>query len=237
MQVIMNKNIIAIDGPAAAGKGTISKQICDKYGFISLDTGSLYRAITIALIKSDFFLNITDEAELDIPTAVNMANELARTHKILEWAKNPEIRSKETNKYVPIIAKIPEIRAVMKSYQKQFVDNPPPLADGSKPAGVVMEGRDIGTVVCPDAPLKFYVTASPEARAERRLKDFIAQGDVNSTFDEILESIKQRDEMDIKRPNSPLKPADDAIIIDTTKLDITAAFTEIDKWIKQRFGL
>ena len=190
------------------------------------------------MIESDFFLAVTGElSDANIEFAVNLTKKLTASHEILTYAKNPNIRSKATNTYVPIIAKIPEIRQVMKTYQKQFVTNPPKLPNGQVPKGVVIEGRDIGTVVCPDAPLKFYITASAEARAERRLKDFIAQGEVNSTFDEILASIKQRDEMDMNRPNSPLKPADDAIIIDTTNLDITSAFSEIDKWIKQRLDL
>ena len=238
----MNKNIIAIDGPAAAGKGTLSKQICNKYDFISLDTGSLYRAITVALIESDFFLAKLDAPVPEITTdkvavAVKLAEELAHTHKILDYAKNPEIRSKTTNKYVPIVAKIPEIRAVMKAYQRQFVENPPLFPDGRTAKGVVIEGRDIGSVICPDAPLKFYITASAEARAKRRLKEFIDQGEVNSTFDEILASIKARDEMDMNRPNSPLKPAQDAIIIDTTDFDVSQTFDKVDNFIKQRLDV
>lgn len=205
-----NTNIIAIDGPAGAGKGTLTKKLCEHYGFAGLDTGSLYRAITLCLIEQK---NNMDN--LDIANAIKVTQELSDTHKILEYAKNPAIRSQLTNKYVASVAKIPEIRQIMRAYQTDFAQNPPPLSDGTPAKGAIIEGRDIGTVICPNAPIKFFITASPETRASRRLKEYLDQGE-SASYQEVLASIIARDEADRNRPTSPLKQADDAILIDTS---------------------
>lgn len=226
-----NKNIIAIDGPAGAGKGTLTKKLCKHYKFAGLDTGSLYRAITLCLIKMG-----TDMDKLDEQFATDVAERLSDTHEILTYAKNPEIRSQLTNKYVASVAKIPELRKIMRKYQTNFAINPPPLEDGTPAKGAIIEGRDIGTVICPDAPVKFFMTANAETRASRRLKQYLDQGET-ANYQEVLESIIARDEADRTRETSPMKQADDAIVIDTSINDKEQTFEMAKKIIKEKLNL
>ncbi|MBD5397968.1 (d)CMP kinase [bacterium] len=226
-----NKNIIAIDGPAGAGKGTLTKKLCEHYKFAGLDTGSLYRAITLCLIKMG-----TDMDKLDEQFATDVAERLSDTHEILTYAKNPEIRSQLTNKYVASVAKIPELRKIMRKYQTKFAINPPSLEDGTPAKGAIIEGRDIGTVICPDAPVKFFMTANAETRASRRLKQYLDQGET-ANYQEVLESIIARDEADRTRETSPMKQADDAIVIDTSINDKEQTFEMAKKIIKEKLNL
>ncbi len=207
---MINTNIIAIDGPAGAGKGTLTKKLCEHYCFAGLDTGSLYRAITLCLIENNQDMN-----NINLEIAIKTTKELSETHKILEYAKNPKIRSQLTNKYVANIAKIPEIREIMRQYQIDFGNNPPNLENGLPAKGAIIEGRDIGTVICPNAPIKFFITATPETRASRRLKEYLDQGE-SASYQEVLASIIARDETDRTRTTSPMIQAKDAILIDTS---------------------
>ena len=228
---MVNKNIIAIDGPAGAGKGTLTKKLCDYYGFAGLDTGSLYRAITLCMIEMEH-----DMENINVEFAIELTRKLSDTHKILEYAKNPQIRSQLTNKYVASVAKIPELRAIMREYQIGFGDNPPCLENGENAKGAIIEGRDIGTVICPNAPVKFFITASPETRASRRLKQYIDQGE-SASYQEVLASIIARDEADRTRATSPMKQADDAILIDTSLNNKEQTFEIAKKVINERLGL
>ncbi len=226
-----NKNIIAIDGPAGAGKGTLTKKLCEYYGFAGLDTGSLYRAITLCLIEIGH-----DMEHLDEKFATETAQKLSDTHEILTYAKNPNIRSQLTNKYVANVAKIPELRAIMRKYQIDFALFPPNLPDGRKAKGAIIEGRDIGTVICPNAPIKFYITATAEARASRRLKEYLDRGE-SASYQEVLASIIKRDETDSHRASSPLKQADDAILINTSENNKEQTFEIAKKIIDERFKI
>lgn len=226
-----NKNIIAIDGPAGAGKGTLTKKLCEYYGFAGLDTGSLYRAITLCLIKEKH-----DMENLDETYATKTAERLSLSHEILIYAKNPEIRSQLTNKYVASVAKIPDLRMIMRKYQTDFAIHPPKLEDGSKAKGAIIEGRDIGTVICPNAPIKFYITANPETRASRRLKEYLDRGE-SASYQEVLASIIARDEMDSHRSTSPLKQAEDAIVINTSENNKEQTFEIAKKVINERLKI
>jgi cytidylate kinase len=194
--------IIAIDGPAASGKGTLGKKLAAHFGLHHLDTGLLYRAVAKTMMDARQPYN-------DVAKAVAAA-------KSLDPARFDEaaLKSDAVSETASIVSAIPEVRAVLVVLQREFA---------AKPPGVVMDGRDIGTVILPDAPVKIFVTASPEARAARRAKEFAAQG---RAVDEaaVLADILRRDERDRTRAVAPMKPAADAHLLDTTNLDIDAAF-------------
>jgi cytidylate kinase len=194
--------IIAIDGPAASGKGTLGKKLAAHFGLRHLDTGLLYRAVAKSLTDSGGGYD-------DIARAVTAA-------KALDPARFDEavLKSQPVGEAASIVSAIPEVRAVLVKLQREFAAEPP---------GAVMDGRDIGTVICPDADVKIFVTASPETRARRRAREFAQQG---QPIDEaaVLADILRRDERDRSRPVAPMKPADDAHLLDTTDLDIEGAF-------------
>ena len=194
--------VIALDGPAASGKGTLARRLATHYGLRHLDTGLTYRAVALALL--DAGLPLDDEAH-----AVEAARrlDLARldravlsAHRVGEAASN--------------VAVMPALRRVLVDKQREFARTPP---------GAVLDGRDIGTVVCPDADAKLYVTASAQVRAKRRHDEILALGG-QADFDEILADIRRRDARDEGRADSPLKPAADAHLLDTSQMDIEAAF-------------
>ncbi|MDQ0420395.1 cytidylate kinase [Peteryoungia aggregata LMG 23059] len=194
--------IIAIDGPAAAGKGTLSRRIAEAYGFHHLDTGLTYRATAKALL--DAGLPLDDEAIAE-GVALNLDlggldRDVLSAHHIGEAASK--------------IAVMPAVRRALVEAQRSFSTRLP---------GTVLDGRDIGTVVCPQAAVKLYVTASPEVRARRRHDEIIAKG-LDADFDAIFADVKIRDERDMGRADSPLKPAEDAHLLDTSEMSIEAAF-------------
>lgn len=193
---------IAIDGPAAAGKGTLSRRIAETYGFHHLDTGLTYRATAKALLDAGLPLN--DEAVAEkIALEVDLAG-LDRT--VLSRHDIGEAASK-------IAVMTPVRRALVKAQQRFALKEP----------GTVLDGRDIGTVVCPEAPVKLYVTASADVRARRRYDEILANGG-SGDYDAIFAEVKKRDERDMGRADSPLKPAEDAHLLDTSEMSIEAAF-------------
>jgi cytidylate kinase len=195
--------IIAIDGPAAAGKGTLSRRIAETYGFHHLDTGLTYRATAKALL--DAGLPLDDEA-----VAQKMARDVdlaALDRSVLAVHSVGEAASR--------IAVMPSVRRALVEAQRAFSQRLP---------GTVLDGRDIGTVVCPDAAVKLYVTASPEVRARRRFDEIVASGKA-ADYAAIFDEVKTRDERDMGRSDSPLKPAPDAHLLDTSEMSIEAAFS------------
>ena len=208
--------IIAIDGPAASGKGTLARKLASHYGFSYLDTGLTYRAVADELLKRRLPLNDEDIA-LKTASLIDFGS-LDRTH--LSEHEIGEAASKV---------------AVMGRLRKTLVDMQKAFAEQSK--GAVLDGRDIGTVVCPDADVKLYIIATPEVRAERRYNEMVGKGE-KADYNAILADLKRRDERDMKRAESPLKPAKDAHLLDTTKLSIEGAFAAacaiIDPIIEKR---
>lgn len=202
--------IITIDGPAAAGKGTLAGAIAKKYGLAYFDTGMVYRAVGLGMILGNH--NLEDE-----PAAEKLARELTFP-QMMELSKNPDFRSPQGGKAASIVSAYPSVRKALLKMQQDFASNPV-FADGSAANGAIYDGRDTGTVVCPDADVKIFITASPEVRAERRLKEFKAKG-IDISFDEVLRDVKSRDERDANRASAPMKPADDAVIFDTSALGI-----------------
>jgi len=193
--------IIAIDGPAASGKGTLGKRLAAHYGLRHLDTGLIYRAVAKTLL---------DEGKnpSDVAAATNAA-------KALDPFRFDEVALKAYNisEAASIVSAIPEVRTALLAFQREFAGKPP---------GAVLDGRDIGTVICPDADVKIYVTATPEVRARRRVAEYRAQGrNIDET--DVLADIIKRDKRDQNRAVAPLKQASDAHLLDTTHLDIDAA--------------
>jgi len=200
---------IAIDGPAAAGKGTLSRRIAEVYGFHHLDTGLTYRATAKALL--DRGLPLDDEA---------VAAEVARNLD-LAGLDRAVLSAHGIGEAASKIAVMPSVRRALVEAQRGFAAREP---------GTVLDGRDIGTVVCPNAPVKLFVTASAEVRAKRRYDEIIAGGGM-ADFDTILDDIRRRDERDMGRTDSPLKPADDAHLLDTSEMSIEAAFSAAKSFI------
>ncbi|MEN6542140.1 (d)CMP kinase [Parvibaculum sp.] len=200
--------VVAIDGPAASGKGTLARRLAAHYGFAYLDTGSLYRAVGQAVRDADG--NPADE------TAALAAAQALDISRIDEKA----IRTREAGEAASLVAVMPSVRAAILDFQRDFAANPP---DGQK--GAVLDGRDIGTVVCPDADVKLFVTASPEVRAHRRWLELKNSGSTVSEA-QVLEDTKERDARDAGRAASPMRQATDAHLLDTTDLSIEAAFGE-----------
>ena len=185
---------VAIDGPAAAGKGTVSKAVAAHFGFAHLDTGLLYRVVGAKVLDG------ADPVEAARGlTAQDLAAEGLRTAEVAEAASR--------------VAVEPEVRAALVDFQRAFA---------TRSGGAVLDGRDIGTVICPEAPAKLFVTASPHVRAERRFRELVARGHATD-LDTVLEDVKARDERDSARATAPLKPADDAVVIDTSDLSIEEA--------------
>jgi cytidylate kinase len=194
--------IVAIDGPAASGKGTIARRLAEHFKLPHLDTGLLYRAVARTLLDSGMALD-----------DVGAATSAARSLKISALDPVP-LKNKGIGNAASRIAAIPEVRAALLKMQKDFA---------AQPGGAVLDGRDTGTVIAPDADVKIFIEASAEVRAERRHKELSAAG-VGVGYEEVLAAIKGRDARDSGRSIAPLAPAKDAVLLDTTDLDIEAAF-------------
>jgi cytidylate kinase len=191
---------VAIDGPAAAGKGTISRRLADQFGFAHLDTGLLYRAVGA---------KVADGAAPEMAAQNLTAADLART----------DLRSHAAGQAASKVAVIPEVRSALVTFQREFA---------RQNGGAVLDGRDIGTVICPDADLKLFVTARPEVRAHRRYLEL--GGDEAQILNEIIE----RDSRDMSRADAPLRAAEDAVVIDTSDLDIEAAVRLVAEHVTAR---
>ncbi|WP_096701613.1 (d)CMP kinase [Magnetospirillum sp. 15-1] len=201
----MTTTIIAIDGPAAAGKGTLARRLAAQLGFDYLDTGLIYRAVGMKLAR----------AGLD-PADVALAERAARDLSPADLAAD-DLRIDEAAQAASKVASIPGVRAALLEFQRRFAAQPP----GGK--GAVLDGRDIGTVVCPEAEVKLFVTASVEKRAERRLKELQEKG-LGAIYGTVLADMRERDERDTNRAVAPLVPAQDATVLDTSDLDADQAF-------------
>jgi cytidylate kinase len=194
--------IIAIDGPAASGKGTIARQIASVYGLHHLDTGSLYRAVAKTMLDAGYS---PDDAE--------RATEIATRLDPTKFEENA-LKLQPITEAASVVAAIPQVREALINYQREFATRPP---------GAVLDGRDIGTVIAPGADVKLFVVASPQVRAARRLRELRARGETADEH-EVLADLLRRDERDSRRTAAPLKAAPDAHLLDTTHLGIDAAF-------------
>ncbi len=188
--------VIAVDGPAASGKGTLARRLAARYGLRHLDTGMIYRAVGLKVLREG----------LD-PVAAARAVTLADLDR-------PELRSEEVAQAASKVAAIPEVRTALRALQRRFAETPP---------GAVLDGRDIGTVVFPDAGAKIFIDAGLEMRAERRHRELLERG-VASIYSRVLQDMKDRDARDRDRAVAPLTPAKDAFVIDSSKLDADGVF-------------
>lgn len=194
--------VIAIDGPAASGKGTLARRLADHYGLPHLDTGLLYRAVALTLIDAGASL---DDAQAASRAAAGL---------IADRLADPRLRERAMGEAASRISGIPAVRAALLAWQQRFAGTP---------QGAVLDGRDIGTVICPDARVKLFITASAEERARRRHRELSERGEA-VTLGAILADIQARDARDASRSAAPLKAAADAVVLDTTELDADEAF-------------
>jgi len=205
--------VIAVDGPAASGKGTIARALAAHFNLPHMDTGLLYRAVALNLWRwggdpaSEFeALRASDMLGID--------------------PADEELRSEPVSRIASSISAYPSVRAALLDRQRQFA---------GQPGGAVLDGRDIGTVIAPDATAKLFVTASPEIRAQRRVRELLERG-MPGHYDDVLADIRARDERDTARKVAPLKPATDAILLDTSELDREAAIAEAVRLIEERLA-
>lgn len=225
----MKKIVIAIDGFSSCGKSTMAKDLAREVGYIYVDTGAMYRAVTLFAMRNDVF---DAEGNIDETRLKALLPDVKLTFQLNDETKLPEvclngenveryIRTLEVSQHVSPIAALPFVREKLVEQQQ---------AMGNE-KGIVMDGRDIGTVVFPNAELKIFVTASAEIRAQRRFKELEAKG-MPADFDEILQNVEQRDYIDTHRETSPLRQADDALVLDNSHLTIT----EQKAWLMEKFN-
>lgn len=221
--------IIAIDGPSGAGKSTLGKMLAKKLNLLYLDTGAMYRAVGLAVLQAD--VSFDDESEV-AAIAENAEIELVGEPENLQIfldGKNvsSEIRTGEVGQAASIVSTISEVRRILVKHQRAL---------GERSAGgAILDGRDIGTVVFPNADVKFFLTAKPEARAARRHAEDTEKGRAAS-YEQTLAEINQRDERDVSRADSPLSIAEGAIVIDTSELDLTEVFDRMIDVVRERLS-
>ncbi len=219
----MSKITIAIDGYSSTGKSTIARQLAETLGYIYVDSGAMYRALTLYALRAELIQNDVLDKEKLIQSLPSIFLQFTFNPKkgyaeVYLNNKNVEgdIRKLEVSKYVSRVAEIPEVRRKLVAIQQEMGKN----------KGVVMDGRDIGTVVFPEADLKLFLTAAPDKRATRRYKELLERGD-EVTFEEVLENVEFRDHIDSTRAVSPLKKAEDAIVIDNTDMGLKEQFERV----------
>lgn len=219
---------VAIDGPAGAGKSTISKIVAKNIGYVYVDTGSLYRAISyymdnngLDVTNEEVVINSLDKIDIKLQADTVEQKVILNGEDVTKKLHTPRI-SKVTAK----VAAIPQVREFLFSLQK----------DVTKTNNIIMDGRDIGTVVLPNADVKIYLTASPEERAKRRQNEFIVSGK-EFNFDEVLAQIIERDNQDMSRELSPLKQAEDAILVDTSDINLEQSIKKLSDIIKEKLSI
>ena len=201
------KFTVAIDGPAAAGKGTVSRAVAERFGFQHLDTGLLYRAVGRRAL---------DGTAPEIAAATLRHRDIARD----------DLRTQEVAEAASKVAAMPEVRAALVAFQREFA---------RREGGAVLDGRDIGTVICPEAEVKLFVTASAEVRARRRFDELLEKG-VAAEYETVLDEVRARDARDAGRQDAPMRAAEDAVVIDTSEMDIETAVQNALDIIDHRLG-
>lgn len=219
---------IAIDGPSGAGKSTIAKELSKILQFIYIDTGAMYRAIGLYTAKKNVAANdrqlvpgLLPEIKLELGFVDGVQHIFLNDEDVSD-----QIRTEEASKRASDVSAIPEVRAFLLDFQRSFAQT----------NHVLMDGRDIGTVVLPNADVKIFLTASPEARAQRRYLEQIAKG-MDVTYEQVLEGMRVRDLQDSTRASAPLKPAEDSILVDTTEMNLQESIDYILDIVKEKLGV
>lgn len=208
--------IVAVDGPSASGKGTLARRLAAALNLAYLDTGMIYRATAARILAAG--------GDPSDPAAARAAAESLG----LEDLERPDLRQEEVGQAASVVAAMPAVRAALLAMQRRFAAKPP-----AGKAGAVLDGRDIGTVVCPDAEVKLFVTADLETRAGRRHKELLERGEA-SIHARVVREMEARDARDSQRAAAPLKPAPDAFVLDTSEMDVDAAFEAAMRIIAER---
>ena len=225
-QPLSTSFVIAIDGPSASGKGTIARKLAAHFNLAHLDTGLLYRAVGVAVLRVGGDLadaGLAQQAAVALAAGLTGQGSEVNAFSAIDFTQlldDEALRSDESGVAASKVAVVSAVRAALLKFQKDFCASPP---QGKK--GAVLDGRDIGTVIAPNAPVKIFVTASAEARADRRFKELQKRGQ-NATYAAVLVDMKERDARDAERPLAPTKPAPDAVMLDTTDLTAEQAFAE-----------
>jgi CMP/dCMP kinase len=219
--------IIAIDGPSGAGKSTLGKMLAKKLGLLYLDTGAMYRTVALAVMRKGVSFDDTGRiAEIAENARIDLTGEPDAMKVLLDGVDvSVDIRTLEVAQAASIVSTISEVRRIMVEHQRAI--------GNEAPKGCVLEGRDIGSVVFPHADIKFFLTAKPDARARRRHAEDQSKGRL-STYEQTLAEINERDQRDVSRADSPLTIADDAVVIDTSELDLTEVFEQMTAKISER---
>ena len=223
----MSGVVVAIDGPAGTGKSTVSRGLARELGARYLDTGSMYRIVTLALVRAGVDLNDPSAiaAAADVPLSIGYDPDVEQAF-LGDEDVSAQIRGDEVTRAVSAVSAVSEVRTRLVAIQRE-------LATG--PGSVVVEGRDIGTVVLPDAPVKIFLTASPETRARRRNDQNVAAG-LPDDYDTVLADVMRRDHLDSTRAVSPLRAADDAVIVDTSDMSQAEVIARLCELVDQRTG-
>jgi len=225
----MNTKInIAIDGYSSCGKGTLAKALAHHFNYLFVDSGAMYRAVTWAIQKEKIELTQIDKVS-DLLNRINIRFVYSEQDKFYQTYINDqniekEIRSMEVSRYVSEVSAIKEVRDFLVNQQQQI----------GLHKGVVMDGRDIGTVVFPDAELKIFMTARPEVRAQRRHHEIVSRGDTHTSYNDVLSNLTERDSMDSSRSISPLKPASDALVLDNSEMTREQQLMIAIDWVNER---
>lgn len=225
----MSENIrVAIDGPSGAGKSTLARSVAARLNFLYVDTGAIYRTIGYAVWRKG--IDPRDRSAVvavlpDLEICLTYGTDGLQHMELNGMDVTAEIRLPEVSRYASLVSAYPEVRAYLLEMQRQL----------ARENSVVMDGRDIGTVVLPDATVKIFLTASPEARATRRWKEYQAKG-IDTPYEEVLADVKQRDYQDTHRAAAPLKQAEDAVLLDTSELDFEQSLDAMKQIIAQKIG-
>lgn len=216
---------VALDGPAGAGKSTIARRAAAELGFVYVDTGAMYRTIGLYCLKNNIDIHNADAVTAGLPSVkLHLAFEEGEQHIYLgDEDVSSQIRTEQVSMAASVVSSISEVRAFLLELQRGL----------AKTDNIIMDGRDIGTVVLPDAEVKIFLTASPEARAKRRTLQLEEKGET-ADYETILRDIIQRDSNDSNREIAPLKPAEDSILVDTTELDLEQSINKVIEVIRER---